>query len=115
MIKRAYKILWGRRTRDHFPNTPRTMANYKPGDIDEATRILMMTGLVRDRATAQKLMRQHDESDPVRLASKIKKRRKRIYPKKRLMNWLRRIEGTTPHAYRPKFKVSRHDETRYWE
>lgn len=81
--------------REHLPHLPYHLVNpYSPDDVDDDARLILWSGKAKDPVAAKRLL----EAAQARTALELdlKRPRPRANKRRRLLNWLRRLEGSTP-------------------
>lgn len=80
--------------RDKLPKLQRTFASdFDPAELDPETRLVLMTGRVRDPSTVKELMEKHGVYTAVELIPYLPQRKKTPW-QRRLQSWLRGLEGS---------------------
>lgn len=98
MLIKFFKMLYALPARDRLPRRPSGLRNEIDGhQVDPEHRAVLRASAARDPRAVEKLMDQYDARDARDLLAMMPSRYKRPDPRKRFMNWLRRLEGTTEH------------------
>lgn len=94
MIFRLIRELTHVHIREHLPRLPGHLVNpYSPDDVDDDARLILWSGKAKDPVAARKLL----EAAQARSALDLDLSRPcpRANKRQRLLNWLRRLEGST--------------------
>lgn len=95
MIFKLWRELTFIHLRDHLPHLPAQLVNpYDPRALTVDEQLVMMSGRARDPAKAVQVIQEAGAASA--LDMDLRREKPKANKRERLMNWLRRLEGSTP-------------------
>lgn len=95
MIFKLYRLLTWIHPREYLPRLPTQLINpYHPRELTDDEQLILLAGKARDPEQARQLMR--DAGVTSALGLDLSRPRPKANIRERLLNWLRRLEGSTP-------------------